>query len=322
VLRRGFLRLSDSRAARSVATHAPLIRPMSRRFVAGETLDEFLQIARSVREAGYLVTANYLGEAVRDPGHARAAAEGYLALLDRLPAEELEVNVSLKLTQLGFDLGERVFHENLDRVVEKASGTGAFLRFDMESGRYTARTLELAEQLWTGGNRRIGVVLQAYLRRTAGDLRRMIELGIPVRLCKGAYAEPPSRAFRDPEEVRSSFREGMRWLLTEGDRPAIATHDEGLIRDTLMHAKTIGADPRGFELQMLYGMRRDLQRELLEGGYRVRVYIPYGENWYPYLMRRLAERPENLVFMAGTLVRESPLGALLPGRRRVGAGER
>jgi len=318
VLRRSFLRLTQSSGVRGLMTHSPFTGAIRRRFVAGDNLEDFLRVAGEVRNEGFGVTGNLLGEAVKDSRQAEGAAAAYLELLDRLGSGSLDVNVSLKLTQLGFDLDPAEFRKNLGSILTRAEEVGAFLRFDMESSAYTARTLAAFEELWAAGARQVGIVLQACLRRTAGDVGRMIELGAPVRLCKGAYAEPDDVAYRNPAKVRENFQELAWWLLSEGRTPAIATHDEGLIRGVIDHASRMGIDERSFEFQFLFGVRRDLQRELMQRGYRVRVYIPYGDNWYPYLMRRLAERPENVLFMVGSMVKESPFGSLLPGRRGIG----
>jgi proline dehydrogenase len=322
MLRRGLRFLSESQGLRSVVVRGPLTRPMSRRFVAGETLDEFVQAARAIRDDGFRVTANFLGESVTEADQARVASDHLQSLIVRLGAEGLDANVSVKLSQLGMDVDADGFRRNLDNVLERADREGTFIRFDMESSAYTVRTLELFEDLWKGGRREIGIVLQAQLHRTAGDVRRMIELGAPVRLCKGAYAEPRRIAFTDAREIRRSFREAAEWLLLEGHRPAIATHDESLIRSTIELATRRGIDPGHFEFQFLHGVRRDLQRELLGRGYRVRIYLPYGDNWYPYLVRRLAERPENVMMVVGSVLRESPMGPLLPGERGIGRPDR
>jgi proline dehydrogenase len=316
MFRQGFLFLSQSDGARRLLTGTPLTRGMSRRFVPGEGVEDLIDAARVAREEGLRVTANYLGEAVRAEADARRAASVYRHLITRLGEEGLPAGVSLKFTQMGQDISRAFLAENLTPVLETAREAGVFVRFDMESSHYTQQTLDAFEELWAAGWRDIGVVLQAYLRRTAGDVRRMIELGAPVRLCKGAYAEPPSVAYAEPARVRANFVECMRWLLSEGQGAAIASHDEEIIRATLRHADRDGISPDRFEFQMLYGVRRDLQKELVRKGYGVRVYIPFGEQWYPYLMRRLAERPENVLFMAGSVVKESPLGFLWPEPRR------
>ncbi len=314
MLRNALLTLAGSSTARALVTRTPL-RGISRRFVPGATVDDLLGAVRHARAAGLGTTVNYLGEAVRDEAQALQAASVYVGVLDRLAAEGLPGNVSIKPTQLGQDISERVLDTALERVLEKARATDAFVRFDMESSAYTTRTLDTLVHLWSAGWRNVGVVLQAALRRTAGDVVRMNELGVRVRLCKGAYAEPAGIAYQDKAEVDRSFLELMRRLLSGGAHPAIATHDERMIDGTLdfTAAEGIGADV--FEFQMLHGVRRDLQRQLVADGWSVRVYIPFGEQWYPYLMRRLAERPANVLFLAGSVVRESPLRFLWPGGR-------
>jgi proline dehydrogenase len=312
MLRRGLLFLSNSRSAKKVLTGTPVTRAMSRRFVPGERVDDLLEATRAANALGLKVTGNYLGEAVRSEADARVAADTYVTLLQRIAAEGLDANASLKFTQMGQDISELVLDENLGRVLAAAREGDIFLRFDMESSAYTRRTLEAFERLWADGWRNIGVVLQAYLKRTPGDLRRMIELGARVRICKGAYAEPPSLAWQDPVQVRAAYIEGMRWLMADGVYPGIATHDDRIIEAARDFASREGISRSRFEFQMLYGVRRDLQKELVADGYKVRVYVPFGEKWYPYLMRRLAERPENMLFMAGSMVKESPLGFLWP----------
>ncbi len=316
MLRQGLLFLSNSSAAKSVLTGTPLTRSMSRRFVAGETVEELVQATSEANREGFRVTANYLGEAVRSEADARAAADSYVTLLRRIQEEGLDANASLKFTQMGQDIGEAFLAENLGRVLEQAKVGDTFLRFDMESSAYTTRTLDAFERLWADGWRNIGVVLQAYLKRTPGDIRRMVELGARVRLCKGAYSEPASVAHTSMPTIRKVFLEEARVLLTEGHYPAIASHDEEIIGGVRRIVEEEGIASDRFEFQLLYGVRRDLQQELRDAGYTVRTYIPFGEQWYPYLMRRLAERPENLALVMGSVVRESPLGALFGGSRR------
>lgn len=311
MLREPLILLSRSRAAKAVVTRTPL-RAMSRRFVPGEKVDDLIGAIREANAAGLTATGNYLGESVHDEPNARRAADVYLQVLDRIHAEGLDGNVSLKFTQLGQDISERFLAENLGRVLERARETESFIRFDMESSEYTQRTLDAFEKLWRQGWRNIGVVLQSYMKRSAGDVARMNELGARVRLCKGAYAEPPEVAFQEREQVDRSFVELMQMLLSGGNYPAIATHDERMIDATTEFARERGIPSEAFEFQMLHGVRRDLQERLLRQGYRVRVYVPFGEHWYPYLMRRLAERPANLLFLAGSVIQESPLGFLWP----------
>ena len=312
MLRTAIKLIGDSRTARAVVTHTPL-RGMSRRFVPGETVDDLMRAVRQTHAAGLVTTSNYLGESVRDEAQALRAADMYVRVLDRLAAEKLEPNVSVKPTQLGQDISDKVLHASLTRVLERARELNAFVRFDMESSKHTTRTLDTFAELWAAGWRNIGVVLQANLRRTPEDVARMNQLGARVRLCKGAYLEPAWVAYQDKEEVDRAFVELTRRLLAGGHHPAIATHDERMIDAALEFAGREGIGRSAFEFQMLHGVRRDLQRELAREGWCVRVYVPFGEQWYPYLMRRLAERPANVIFLAGNVVRESPLGFLMPG---------
>ncbi len=316
MLREGLIFLSGSGAAKNVVTKTPL-RGMAHRFVAGETVDQAMAVMKQAAEEGLASIGNFLGESVHDEENARKDADVYWDMLDRIGREKLDAYVSLKFTALGQDISEPFLAENLGRILDKAKQEGIFIRFDMESSAYTQRTLDAFEHLWGEGWRDIGVVLQAYLKRTAGDVARMNELGAKVRLCKGAYNEPASVAFQGRDDVDGSFVELMKMLLTDGHHPAIATHDERMIDATVDFHTSQGIDKSTFEFQMLYGVRRDLQQQLVKDGYRVSVYVPFGTHWYPYLMRRLAERPANMLFLAGSVVRESPLGFLWPsGKRR------
>lgn len=319
MLRDSLIYLSHSEAAKTVVTRTPL-RAMSRRFVPGETVDALVGAIREANAAGLTATGNYLGESVHDEPNARQAADVYLRVLDAIGKESLDANVSLKFTQLGQDISERFLGDNLGAVLDRADEVGSFVRFDMESSEYTERTLQAFEKLWAGGRRNIGVVLQSYLRRTAGDVAHMNRLGARVRLCKGAYSEPPEVAFQARHEVDNSFVELMRVLLDDGNYPGIATHDERMIEATVAHYRAQGYAPDRFEFQMLHGVRRDLQQQLVSDGFRVRVYVPFGEHWYPYLMRRLAERPANMLFFAGSVIQESPLGFLWPRKNRSSGG--
>ncbi|MEQ9399760.1 MAG: proline dehydrogenase family protein [Longimicrobiales bacterium] len=311
MLREGLIFLSGSRSARNVVTKTPL-RGMARRFVAGETVDQALTAMKAANADGLDAIGNFLGESVHDEENARKDADIYWDLIDRMGREGIRGYASLKFTALGQDISEEFLAENLGRILEKAKREGVFLRFDMESSQYTQRTLDAFEKLWAEGWRDIGVVLQSYLKRTAGDVARMNELGAQVRLCKGAYSEPASVAFQDRDKVDASFVELMKMLLADGHRPAIATHDERMIAATVDFHTQEGIGKDAFQFQMLYGVRRDLQKQLVDDGYTVSAYIPFGTHWYPYLMRRLAERPANMLFLAGSVVRESPLGFLWP----------
>ncbi len=322
MFRRGLLYLSESHGAKQLLTGTPLTRTMSLRFVPGEGVDDLVGAVRKANAQGLKVTANYLGEAVTNRQQAQAAADTYLEVLDRVHREGLDASVSLKFTQMGQDIDEAFLRENLGRVLQRADDTGTFVRFDMEGSAYVQRTLDAFEALWRDGWRNIGVVLQAYLKRTPGDVARMNQLGARVRLCKGAYREPPDVAFQDMGRIRKEFVALMRVLLQEGSRPAIATHDDRLVEATVRHVRREGIDPTSFEFQMLYGVRRDLQKRLVEQGFTVRVYVPFGEKWYPYLMRRLAERPENVAFMVESMVKESPLGFLFGGAGTGSGGAR
>jgi proline dehydrogenase len=314
MLREGLIFLSHSNAAKAVVTKTPL-RGLSRRFVPGESVDDLVRAIKDANAEGLTATGNFLGESVHDEANARRAADEYFAILERLEAEKLEANISLKFTALGQDISEAFLAENLSRILARTKAADGFIRFDMESSEYTQRTLDAFEKVWSEGWRNIGVVLQSYLKRTAGDVARMNELGARVRLCKGAYNEPPEVAFKAKAAVDESFVELMRMLLSEGNYPAIATHHEAMLDATVGYHQKEGIGKETFEFQMLHGVRRDLQSQLVKDGFNVRVYIPFGSHWYPYLMRRLAERPANMLFMAGSVVQESPLGFLWPGGR-------
>ena len=312
MLREGLIFLSHSKAAKAVVTRTPL-RGMSRRFVPGETVDDLVSAVRTANNEGLAATGDFLGESVHDEASARLAGDVYLDILDRIGKEGLNANISLKFTALGQDISERFLGENLGRILDKAEALDNFVRFDMESSEYTQRTLDAFEKLWAEGHRNIGVVLQSYLKRSAGDVARMNEIGARVRLCKGAYNEPPTVAFKDKADVDRNFVELMQMLLSHGNYPGIATHHVAMIDATVDFHQKQGIPKESFEMQMLHGVRRDLQTQLVKDGYNVRVYVPFGSHWYPYLMRRLAERPANMIFMAGNVVRESPLGFLWPG---------
>ncbi len=312
MLRQSLLYLSESSAARRMVMGTPISRRIAERFVAGDTLDDAVRATRAANGDGLSVSVDFLGESVATREEAEGATEMAIRIVERIAAESLDANISIKPTQLGLDLDPDLCRENLERVLARAREAGdgegeIFVRLDMESSEYTERTVALVESLWASGFRNTGTVLQSYLRRTPDDLRRMLSLGSRVRLVKGAYQEPPSAAFEDKADVDRMFVEEMRTLLEEGVFPAIATHDEAMIDATRRWAFERGIAKDSFEFQMLYGIRRDLQHRLREEGYRVRVYLPFGDSWYPYLMRRMAERPANLFFITNSLLRESPV---------------
>ena len=319
MLRNALIFLSESNAAKAVVTKTPL-RRMSKRFVPGEKVEDFLRAAAEANATELEVTGNYLGEAEHDEKTAKDAMQAYLRILDGIVAKDLKGNVSVKPTQVGLEIGKDFLKENLRPLLDRAREANVFVRWDMESSEWTQATLDPFEEMWAEGYRNMGVVLQSYLIRTMDDAKRMNELGVRVRLCKGAYAEPPEVAFQEKEKVDQNFIDVSKILLTDGNYPALATHDDAII-DTLkafVQKQGIGLD--SFEFQMLHGVRRDLQQELRKEGYNVRVYVPFGISWYPYLMRRLAERPANMLFFVGSVVQESPLGFLWPKRKKGSPG--
>lgn len=311
MLRDGLIFLSDNELARRFAMGAPGARTMARRFVAGETVEDGIAAARALNRAGHSVSLDYVGESVRREADAIAAGDTYLRVIDRIGADNLDANISVKLTQMGQDLEGGFLRWNVGRVLDRARAAGMFVRFDMESSAYTQRTLDFFRDIWDEGYRNVGIVLQSYLRRSAEDARMASALGARVRLCKGAYQEEASVAYVEKSQVDRNFVELMAMLLSDGTYPGIATHDEALVAATREYAASHQIPPSSFEFQMLYGVRRDLQHQLRESGYNLRVYVPFGEAWYPYLMRRLAERPANLFFILNAVVAESPLRFLV-----------
>jgi len=305
-LRSILLTLSRQRWLGRAATGVPITRPMVARFVAGQTLDEALDAIASVRDQGMRTTVDVLGESVSSPDDARAAADRYLQTLDALAARDLERNVSLKLTQMGLDVDRELCRTNVGRIFDRAEEIGAFVRIDMEDHSKVDATLDLWREL-RPVHAATGVVIQAALRRSAGDVDRLIAERAPIRLCKGAYKEPAAVAFVEKVEVDRSYAELMERLLRGGTHVALATHDERLIKRAVEVVGEGGIARDRFEFQMLYGIRRDLQERLAGAGFTVRVYVPYGSQWYPYFMRRLAERPANVAFILRSLVREVSL---------------
>jgi proline dehydrogenase len=292
---------------RAIMRH-DLLRGLAQRYVAGEELADGIVVAQTLNTQRLLVSLDHLGENVRRPADAQRAVAAYLDALDALHAEQVDGSISLKLTQLGLDLSRDLAAEHLREILARARALETFVRIDMEGSAYTQRTLELHQELWQEGLRNVGIVLQAYLYRTAGDVERAIEQGVRVRLCKGAYLEPARIAYADKRAVDANFATLMERLLRHGTQPAIATHDERLIELAKEIARREGISPKRFDFEMLYGVRRDLQLQLVREGYQVRVYLPYGKQWYPYLVRRLAERPANVAFFVRTLISEALAG--------------
>jgi proline dehydrogenase len=301
-----FYALSRSALLKRVASKYGLAtsRSFASRFIAGETIERAIETARTLQQQRLHITLDYLGESVKTLDEAAAATGEYVRLMEIIVAAGIERNVSLKLTQLGIDVDRATCVDNLRRILEPAGRCDFYVRIDMENSVYTERTLEIFETLWEQGYRSLGVALQSYLYRTERDVRRMNDLGARVRLVKGAYKEPPSVAYQKIDDVRAAFIRLARLLLDHGTYPAIATHDPKAVDQVCAHAKEHAIPPERFEFQMLYGIRRDLQLSLVGEGHNVRVYVPFGREWFPYFMRRLGERPANVAFVIRSLFRE------------------
>ena len=296
--------LARSATLKKIASRYGMRSPTSfaRRFIAGETVEEAIQAARRVERSGLLQTLDYLGESVETLAEADAATRDYLRVTDAVIAAGIGRNLSLKLTQLGLDVDRASAVDNLRRILERAQDF--FVRLDMESSHYTETTLSIFETMWQQNYRNIGAVLQADLMRTEKDLERIMALGARIRLVKGAYREPASIAYPSKADVDAAYVKLMKKLLLEGHYPAIATHDEAMIHQAQRYAAEQHIPKDRFEFQMLYGIRRDLQARLVQHGYRVRVYVPFGREWFPYFMRRLGERPANVGFVIRGLLGE------------------
>jgi proline dehydrogenase len=273
---------------------------LARRFVAGPDPDSAIAVGRRLQARGIRATFDLLGEDVLDREAARRSTEANKDLLRRIPPE-VERNVSIKLTMLGLEISEEFCRENVADLLGTARDVGGFVRIDMEGSKHTQRTLDLFHRLRETYDN-VGIVLQAYLHRTPGDVEEAIARGDRVRLCKGAYKEPPEIALQGMEDIRRAYRQCAHQLLDRGNHPAIATHDEGLIRDTLAHASAQKVPSGGYEFQMLYGLRPRRWDELVAAGHRVRIYVPYGTHWFPYFYRRLRERKENVFFVLKNLI--------------------
>ena len=305
MLRKTLLYLSNQQRVFSFVRRNRLAKRMASRFVAGETVEEAMAAVRALNARGITASLDLLGESVHREEEARATAASYLDLLDRINQEQLDANVSVKLTAMGLDVSEELCVANMHLVLERARDYDSFVRIDMESSHYTERTLHMFEhRLYPSYPKNVGIVLQSYLRRTAADVDKANRLKCRVRICKGAYQEPASVAFPDKRDVDENYKRCMHALMSDGNYPGLATHDERIIEDAKRFAADRGIATDRFEFQMLYGVRRDLQERLVREGYRMRVYVPFGTQWYPYLMRRLAERPANVAFMTGNVVKE------------------
>ncbi len=305
LLRSAFIALSHNRPLRRFCENSRLAARLHSRFIAGTTLDDALCVAQTLNRQGIAVTLDSLGENVTSETEARRAADVYDQLLDAIAARGLDATVSLKLTQMGLEQSADLAESITGRLAERARAVGNFVRVDMEDSRLTQITLDIVRRIHvrpsTGA---IGAVIQAYLYRSRADVEQLLAEGIPIRLCKGAYNEPPEVAFPQKAEVDQNFLKLSRLLLDSSNYHALATHDPAMINAAKAYAASNGIGRETFEFQMLYGVRRDMQQSLVRGGYKVRVYVPFGTAWYPYFMRRLAERPANVFFLARNLFRD------------------
>jgi proline dehydrogenase len=305
MLRAAFLWLSEQPRIFRFVRKNRLARKLASRFVAGETIDEAMTTLRDLNNSNLSASLDLLGESVLHADEAQRACRTYLDVLDRIRATSANANVSVKLTQMGLDIDEQLCLANMRAIIGKAKQFDSFVRVDMEQSSYTAKTIALFKDIFYPefGNA-VGVVLQSYLRRTTADVHTMIGLGARVRLCKGAYQEPEDVAFPQKRDVDANFIDCMEQLMERGNYPGIATHDQKIIDHAKAFAKQKKLPLERFEFQMLYGVRRDLQYRLRREGYNMRIYVPFGTHWYPYLMRRLAERPANIAFITSSILKE------------------
>lgn len=301
-MRHFFLFLSRHRGLRKWMETSSLAKKLTKRFIAGETLEEVLAVCQNLQAEGIFTALDHLGENVTSLDEAAGSLDAYMVALDQIAVRHLPATVSIKITQFGIDFSEQACLENVRRLAAKATETGSRVEIDMESSVYTDRTLDIATRVAAECGC-VRCVIQAYLLRSEADLARLNERHVSVRLCKGAYDEPPAVAFPAKADVDRNYVKLMKMLFDQGTYPAIATHDEQIINEALRYTRERGIGPDRFEFQMLYGIRQDLQRRLIGLGYRLRLYVPYGTAWYPYFMRRLAERPANALFVARSLFR-------------------
>ena len=307
MLRAFFVHLSENRSLRSFAEKSSIGRRVSGRFVAGTEIADAVRVTQAVNRTGMSVSIDNLGENVTNPDEARHSAQLYQQILDAIAASGLDANISLKLTHMGLDVDEALARELVSGLVAKAASMNppGFVRVDMEGSPYTQRTLDFVHELHSrpGHANSVGTVIQAYLKRSEDDVEKLLSERIRIRLCKGAYKEPASIAFESKANVDANYIRLMKILLKSGIYHGLATHDENIIRDAKAFATSEKIDRDSFEFQMLYGIRRDLQQSLVRDGWRMRVYVPFGTEWYPYFMRRLGERPANVFFIARNLLR-------------------
>ncbi len=311
MLRRTLLYLSNQQQIFQFVRKNRFAKGFARRFVAGETLEEALDAVVELNLKGITASLDLLGESVNNESEARQAGRDYLHILDRIHERNLDANVSVKLTAMGLDISEELCVGIMHDILARARDYRTFVRLDMESSQYTEQTLRIFEQrLFPAYPAHVGIVLQSYLYRTQADCERANEIRARVRICKGAYKEPATVAYPEKRDVDANYVRCMHMLMEKGNYPGIATHDEAIITEAKRFASEKGIGTDRYEFQMLYGVRRDLQEGLVRDGYRMRVYVPFGTQWYPYLMRRLAERPANIAFITGNVLKE------MTGRRR------
>lgn len=307
MLRSIFISLSQSASLRTLAERSSIGQKFSSRFVAGTQVEDALRATQAVNQSGLSVSVDNLGENVTNIEEAKQSAQLYHQMLDQISARKLNANVSLKLTHMGLDVDEKLAYELATGLVQKAASMQPknFVRVDMEGSPYTQRTLDFVHELHRvpGNQGCVGAVIQAYMRRSESDVEKLLSEKIRIRLCKGAYKEPPDLAFQAKSEVDANYVKLMKILMKSGVYHGLATHDEKIINQAKEFATKENIPRDAFEFQMLYGIRRDLQQALVRDGWRMRVYIPFGTEWYPYLMRRLAERPANAFFIAKNLFR-------------------
>lgn len=305
MLRAFFIGLSESKSLRHFAESSSIGQKMSRRFVAGTTVEELLQATEAVNKLGIRVSVDNLGENVTSRDEALHSCRLYHQLLDEIDKRKLDANVSLKLTHMGLDVEEKLAHNIVKELLDHAVQINSFIRVDMEGSPYTQQTLDFTRELHrrNGSAGHIGTVLQSYMRRTEEDAKSLCAEGIRIRLCKGAYKEPPEVAFQPKAQVDANYVKVAKYLMKSGTFHGMATHDERIINELKDYAVKEGIPKSAFEFQMLHGIRRDLQESLVKEGWGMRVYIPFGTEWYPYFMRRLAERPANALFIAKNIFR-------------------
>jgi proline dehydrogenase len=302
MLKDTLLYLAQNQQLHDFVVHNKATRSVSRRFVAGEELDESVQATRALNQRGMQVALDHLGENVSDDREARAAAQDYIRALDVIEKTGIDANISIKLTALGLDISQELCEQNVRTILEHARDYGIFVCIDMEGSAYTEQTIDITLRMHEQFEH-VGTVIQSYLYRSRKDVEQLIAQGVRVRLVKGAYKEPKTVAFQNKSEVDSHYVQLMMLLLARGNFPAIASHDEAIISTACKFVRDQGISKDAFEFQELYGIRRDLQEKLVKQGYHMRVYVPYGSQWYPYLMRRMAERPANLMFVVSNALR-------------------